>query len=89
MRSKEIAMERIVTEDCEVDWAQCALVKSIPDKVSGAPVLKATRMPVQAIIDNYDDGLTPIEVAEAFELRLSDVTAILEFVGKQRARSTR
>jgi len=37
-----------------VDWSQCPLVEVIPGKVSGAPLLKNTRLPVEAITSNYD-----------------------------------
>jgi uncharacterized protein (DUF433 family) len=37
-----------------IDWSQCPLVEVIPGKVSGAPLLKNTRLPVDAIIGNYD-----------------------------------
>jgi uncharacterized protein (DUF433 family) len=70
-----------------IDWSQCHIVESIPGKLSGVPVLKGTRMPVQAILDNYDAGLTPAEVAETFALRLADVVAILEYREKQLERS--
>lgn len=47
----------------EIDWSQCPLVESIPGKVSGAPLLKNTRLPVEALTENYDafldEGLSP------------------------------
>ena len=46
-----------------VDWSDCPLVEVIPGKVSGAPLLKNTRLPVDAITGNYDafrdEGLSP------------------------------
>ncbi len=36
------------------DWSDCPLVEVIPGKVSGAPLLKNTRLPVDAITGNYD-----------------------------------
>lgn len=79
MRWTEIR-SRFLTEDQQtVDWSQCALVESVSDRLSGAPVLRGTRMPAQAIVDNYDDGLSPEQISEAFELPLSSVTAILEW----------
>jgi len=32
-----------------LDWSQCSVAESVPGKVSGAWVLKGTRMPVSAI----------------------------------------
>ena len=37
-----------------VDWSECPLVEVIPGKVSGATLLKNTRLPVEAILSNYD-----------------------------------
>jgi uncharacterized protein (DUF433 family) len=37
-----------------VDWSECPLVEIIPGKVSGAPLLKGTRLPVEAVTGNYD-----------------------------------
>ena len=46
-----------------IDWSACPLVEVIPGKVSGAPLLKNTRLPVDAITGNYDafldEGLSP------------------------------
>ncbi len=35
-----------------LDWSQCPAVESLPDKVSGAWVLRNTRMPVATIFEN-------------------------------------
>ena len=46
-----------------IDWSECPLVEVVPGKVSGAPLLKNTRLPVDAITGNYDafraEGLSP------------------------------
>ena len=46
-----------------LDWSDCPLVEVIPGKVGGAPLLKNTRLPVEAITGNYDafrdEGLSP------------------------------
>jgi uncharacterized protein (DUF433 family) len=39
-----------------LDWSQCPAVESVPGKVSGAWVLKGTRMPVSAIFENLEAG---------------------------------
>jgi uncharacterized protein (DUF433 family) len=45
----------------EIDWCRCDLLESVPGKVSGAWVIKGTRMPAQTVIDNYQ----PVEKAAA------------------------
>lgn len=71
-----------------LDWSQCPLVDVIPGKVSGAPLLKNTRLPVEAITRNYDafldEGLSPDSaIAETLdcypEAGLDTITAILEY----------
>jgi hypothetical protein len=39
-----------------LDWSRCPVVESVPGKVSGAWVLKGTRMPVSAIFENLEPG---------------------------------
>ena len=41
----------------KIDWSDCPLVEVKPGVQSGAPVLRGTRMPANAILDNFDYGL--------------------------------
>ena len=68
-----------VMDERQVDWGECSLVERVAGRLSGAAVLKGTRMPVQGIVDNYDAGLTPAEVAATFDVPLADVSAILAY----------
>ena len=45
-----------------MDWSKCLDAESVPDRLSGAWVVKGTRIPVQAILDNADD-YSPEEIA--------------------------
>ena len=63
-----------------LDWSQCPAVESIPGKVSGAWVLRGTRMPVSIIFENLEAGLTVDEVMEQFDVTKDEVNAVLEFV---------
>lgn len=64
------------------DWTDCPLVEVIPGKVSGAPLLKGTRMPVDVVVENYVDGLPPEEIAEVFELPADSVRFLLAYAVK-------
>ncbi len=48
-----------------MDWSDCDLVESVPGKVSGAPVIKGTRIFANSIPENYesslDEGMTSEE----------------------------
>jgi uncharacterized protein (DUF433 family) len=63
-----------------LDWPQCAAVKSIPGKVSGAWVLKGTRMPVSAIFENLEAGANIDDIMQWYEgLDREPVKAVIEF----------
>jgi uncharacterized protein (DUF433 family) len=71
-----------------INWSDCPLVEVIPGKVSGAPLLKNTRLPVDAITGNYDafldEGLSPeAAIAETLdcypEVDLDAIKAILSY----------
>jgi uncharacterized protein (DUF433 family) len=66
-------------EPTKTDWTDCPLVEVIPGKVSGAPLLKGTRMPVDIVVENYQDGLPAEEIAEVFDLPEESVRALLDF----------
>jgi uncharacterized protein (DUF433 family) len=64
-----------------LDWSQCSAVESIPGKVSGAWVLKGTRMPVTAIFENMEAGANIDDLMEWFDgLKREEVEAVIGFV---------
>jgi uncharacterized protein (DUF433 family) len=46
----------------DIDWNGHDDVERIPGKVSGALLVKGTRIPVQAVLDNAEDGFTAEEI---------------------------
>lgn len=72
-----------VTE--KIDWSECSLVEVKPEVQSGAPVLRGTRMPANAIVDNFDYGVSVPEIAEQFEVPVNHIEAILAYARHQRA----
>ncbi|MEI9811698.1 MAG: DUF433 domain-containing protein [Acidobacteriota bacterium] len=63
-----------------IDWSQCAAVESVPDRVSGAWVLRGTRMPVQTVFENLEAGMSVKEITEVFDVTEQEVLAVLHFV---------
>ena len=63
----------------QIDWSQCPLVEVNPLVQGGAPVLRGTRMPVSAIVDNFDYGVSVVEISEQFEVPQDRVEAILTY----------
>jgi len=68
----------------KVDWSECPLVEVKPAVQSGAPVLRGTRMPVSAIVDNFEYGVSPAVIAEQFEIPPEQVEAILTYAKSHR-----
>lgn len=63
-----------------IDWSQCPVVESVPGKMSGAWVLKDTRMPVSAIFENLQAGASLDDIMEWFDgLDRKQVEAVIEF----------
>ncbi len=50
-----------------LDWSQCPAVESVPGKLSGAWVFRGTPMPVAAVFENLEDGLTIDEIVTMFD----------------------
>ena len=67
-----------------IDWSLCPLVEVNPRVLSGAPVLCGTRMPVNAIVDNFDYGLSVAEISEQFEIPPDRAQAILDYAQSHR-----
>ena len=62
-----------------VDWsAGYSMVQTNPARLSGTPTLNNSRMPAQAIIENYMSGYSPDEIAELFGLPKKDVRALID-----------
>ena len=63
-----------------LDWSQCPVVESVPGKVSGAWVLKGTRMPVSAIFENIEAGASINDIMQWYEgLDREQIRAVIEF----------
>ena len=64
-----------------LDWSQCPAVERIPGKMSGAWVLRGTRMPVATIFENLEAGASIDDIMEWFEgLDRTQVKAVISFV---------
>ncbi|MFN4866406.1 MAG: DUF433 domain-containing protein [Cyanobium sp.] len=50
----------------ELAWAACTAVERDPQRVSGAWVFRGTRIPVAALFENLEDGITLAEFVELF-----------------------
>jgi uncharacterized protein (DUF433 family) len=73
-----------------LDWSQCPAVESVPGKVGGAWVFRGTRMPVAAVFENLEDGVTIDELIELYDgLTRQQVQAVLDFAAHSLAAASR
>ena len=68
----------------KIDWSEYPLVEIKPGVQSGAPVVPGTRMPVNAIVDNFDYGVSVAEIVEQFEVPPDRIEAILTYAKSHR-----
>jgi uncharacterized protein (DUF433 family) len=54
---------------------------------SGAPVLRGTRLPVSAVVDNVDYGVSVAEIAEQFEVATGLIDTILTYADRHLPRT--
>ncbi len=65
-----------------LDWSQCPALESIPGKVSGAWLLRGTRMPVETVFQNIEAGLSIHEITEIFDVSAEEVRSVLHFASE-------
>lgn len=68
----------------QIDWSQTSLVEINPRVQSGAPVLRGTRIPISAIVDNFSNGMSAAEIADQFQVSQDRVEAILAYAKSHR-----
>jgi uncharacterized protein (DUF433 family) len=66
-----------------LDWSQCAAVERVPGEVSGALVLRGTRMPVATIFENLEAGASLDDLLTWYDgLDRKQVRAVMEFAAR-------
>ena len=66
-----------------LDWSECPAVESVPGKVGGAWVFRGTRLPVAAVFENLEDGMSIDEMVRLYDgLTREQVQAVLEFAAR-------
>ncbi|SMC52708.1 DUF433 domain-containing protein [Polynucleobacter kasalickyi] len=66
-----------------INWSNCQVVESAKERVSGSLVFAGSRVPIAALFENLEDGITAQEFTEIFPgIKLEQVKAVLDFVAK-------
>ncbi|HEX5446416.1 MAG TPA: DUF433 domain-containing protein [Pirellulales bacterium] len=71
-----------------LDWSQCSVLESSPQKVGGEWVFRGTRVPLKALFQNLEDGATIDDFVEWFPgVHRDQVVAVLAFAERTLART--
>jgi uncharacterized protein (DUF433 family) len=70
-------------ENIMIDWSGCPLVEINPRKVSGAPLLRGTRVQADSIVQNFEGGESIEDIVENFDISAADVRSLLAFAADQ------
>jgi uncharacterized protein (DUF433 family) len=66
-----------------MDWTRCDLIEIVPGKMSGAPVIKGTRVTPETVVINRELG--DEEIAYQFSLPVETVRQVLSYWNAHRA----
>ncbi len=75
---------RTIIDPKLVDWTDCHLVERDPEKLSGVPIVKHTRVQADSIVENYESGSPVEEIAENFSIDEGIILELLAFAAKHR-----
>jgi uncharacterized protein (DUF433 family) len=64
---------------CRMDWSGCNVVEVVPGKVSGAPVVRGSRVLADQVIESHALGEAIEEIAYSFDLKHEDVRDLLAY----------
>ena len=70
------------------DTQIAARVTRNPEILRGKPIIRGTRVPVDLIVDFFNNGVTPAQIVDDYpDLTLEDVEAALAFTAQDQART--
>ena len=66
-----------------LEWSQCPTVESVPGRISNEWVFRGTRMPVAAVFENLEDGMSIDEIVRLYDgLTREHVQSVLDFAAQ-------
>lgn len=75
-----------MTTPTDLGWAGCQAVEQDPQRVSGAWVFRGTRIPVAALFENLEDGVSLADFVELFPgVSLQQARMVLEHAARSTA----
>ena len=60
-------------------WEGCSAVEIVPGIVSGAPIVRGSRVQADTVLESYELGESVEEIAYSFDLDPNDIEELLAF----------
>ncbi len=73
------ASRALLHRAAHVDWSKCPAVEGVRGKTGNVWVVRGTDAPLVEILQSVADGQPFLEVADAFEITLQQLLAVLQF----------
>ena len=70
------------------DWQGCEAVQFDPEKLGGRATVGNSRMGADGVFLNYEDGMSPEEISDAFGTDLDAIRTILAFAKARDLKAT-
>ena len=82
----KIAHNGAMSTQPELGWAGCTAVERDPQRVNGAWVFRGTRIPVAALFENLEDGISLAEFVALFPgVTPEQASSVLEHAARSAA----
>lgn len=67
-----------------IDWSGCPIIQRDSKKLHGAPTIRGIRVTPDAIVENFNDGLSVMGILKQFGgITEEDVRIVLHYAEKQ------
>ena len=63
-----------------MDWSKCPIVEIDPLRMSGVPILRGTRRPIESIIDIFLTGMPIDELSDMYEIPKDLIEELFRFI---------
>jgi uncharacterized protein (DUF433 family) len=75
-------MECMAMAQTTINWAECPVLESDPEKLSGAWVFRGTRVPISTVLENLSD-MSVTEIAQEYPtVRRDQIAEFLSFIAR-------
>jgi uncharacterized protein (DUF433 family) len=64
-------------------WEGCSAVEVVPGVVSGAPIIRGSRVQAHTVLESAELGETVEEIAYSFDLDPRDIREVLSFAASR------